>query len=426
MMEKIRSFIEKSPTPFHAVSTAARRLEEAGFAFLGEEEGWKLTPGGKYYTTRSGSSLIAFVAGGEGLNLTASHSDSPTFRIKENFQSEKEGCLLLNTEPYGGMIAASWMDRPLSAAGRALVKTETGLESRLVDLREPVAILASLAIHMDREVNRKNEIDFSRHTQPIFALPGADFREVVARAAGVEPDALLGADLSLYEPIAPYEQGGLLIGPRLDDLACAATCLEAFLMRGGEGAVYALFDNEEVGSLTRQGASSTFLAGVLARLFEAQGLTAEGRGRVLAQSRLLSCDNAHAIHPNFPQFADPSHTVRLGGGVALKYNAAQKYTTDALSASLFRLCCERAGVRVQPYANRADLPGGSTLGNLSNAQVSLLAADIGIPQLSMHAAVETAAVSDVVDFERAVGAFYASRLVKSGDRYDLEWERTTR
>lgn len=412
----LSEFILSSPTPFHAVDTAKKMLEEQGFTELKESENVNVVPEGKYFVTRNLSSIIAFkIPKGEfsGFMISAAHSDSPAFRIKENSEMTDDNYVRISSERYGGMLCSAWLDRPLSVAGRVIVKTEKGVESRLVDLKEPVAIMPNVAIHMNRNANSGAVYDFAVDMIPLMRLAGSGqtLKSRIAENAGVSENSLLSWDLILYNPEKPVIWGDFITSPRLDDLQCAYASLAALLKSKNEksAAVYALFDNEEVGSETKQGAASTFLYDTLLRIAGAK------LRQKLASSMLASCDNAHAIHPNHPEYADKNHTAKLNGGVVIKYNANQKYTSDGVSTALFALICQKAGVKVQYYANRPDMAGGSTLGNISNTQVSVNAVDIGIAQLAMHSALETAGKDDTDSFVSALTAFFSSSVQFESD-----------
>lgn len=412
----LSEFILSSPTPFHAVDTAKKMLEEQGFTELKESENVNVVPEGKYFVTRNLSSIIAFkIPKGEfsGFMISAAHSDSPAFRIKENSEMSDDNYVRISSERYGGMLCSTWLDRPLSVAGRVIVKTEKGVESRLVDLKEPVAIMPNVAIHMNRNANSGAVYDFAVDMIPLMRLAGSGqtLKSRIAENAEVSENSLLSWDLILYNPEKPVIWGDFITSPRLDDLQCAYASLAAFLKSKNEksAAVYALFDNEEVGSETKQGAASTFLYDTLFRIAGAK------LRQKLASSMLASCDNAHAIHPNHPEYADKNHAAKLNGGVVIKYNANQKYTSDGVSTALFALICQKAGVKVQYYANRPDMAGGSTLGNISNTQVSLNAVDIGIAQLAMHSALETAGKDDTDSFVSALTAFFSSSVQFESD-----------
>ena len=418
MNKRLFDYIAASPTPYHAVAHTARLLEEAHYTRLLEGDKWELEPGRGYYVTRNGSSLIAFwLPEGDfpGFMMTAAHCDSPCFKVKENAELTDEHYVRLSAEKYGGMLCASWMDRPLSIAGRITVRTEEGLAVRLVDLKDTSAVIPNVAIHMNRTANDGMKYNPAVDMLPLYGTKDAKgaLRQRVARCAGVEEGDILTTDLFVYNPQQGEEWNGYISAPRLDDLQCAFGGLTAFL--GAESSesvpVYCLFDNEEVGSQTKQGAASTFLSDVLHRI---SGPDEERYRRRVANSFLVSCDNAHAVHPNHPEYMDKNHAVYMNGGIVIKYNANQKYTSDAVSAAIFKLVCESVGVPVQMYANRADMAGGSTLGNIANTQVSLNTVDIGLPQLAMHSAYETAGAEDTAYLVRALTAFYEKSLSADG------------
>ena len=416
MNQALFSYIAACPTAFQAAAHTAALLEAEGYRLLRETEEWTLEPGGRYYVMRNGSSLIAFrLPKGRpvGFMMTAAHGDSPTFKIKENAELTGENETRLSVEGYGGMLCASWMDRPLSVAGRAMVRTEDGVAMRLIDLHDDLALIPNVAIHMNRDANNGAKYNFAVDMQPLYGEKGG-FRRRIAEAAGVAEEDLLTHDLFLYNPQPGVEWGGYISAPRLDDLQCAFAALQGFLTAGESqsAAVYCLFDNEEVGSQTKQGAASTFLRETLERICDALGLTLR---TMAAGSFLLSCDNAHAVHPNHPEYADKNHAVRMNGGVVIKYNASQRYATDAVSAALFQTVCEAAGVPFQRYANRPDMAGGSTLGSIANTQVSLNMADIGLAQLAMHSAFETAGAEDTAHMVQALKTFFGMTLRSGGD-----------
>lgn len=433
-------FIEKSPSCFHVIANLKNRLDAAGFTPLDESESWAVGPGGRYYVTRNDSSLIAFcVPEGEvrGFHMTASHSDSPTFKIKEQPECPSEHHYVrLNTEKYGGMILSSWLDRPLSVAGRLALRPKEkaekggdrkrtavgGVETRLVNIDRDLLVIPNVAIHMNRDMNKGVEYNPQVDMLPLYAgcaggeddVQGMLMREL-AGAAGVEPEDILGHDLFLYvrdKGRVLGSGGAFVLSPRLDDLQCVYASMEAFLTStpGEYISLCAVFDNEEVGSGTRQGAGSTFLEDVMARVCDDLSGQCGGDGllrRLIAGSFLISADNAHAVHPNHPETADPTNRPYLNGGIVIKYHGSQKYTTDALSAAGMKGLCERAGVPFQTYANRSDIPGGSTLGNISAAHVSVPSVDIGLPQLAMHSAVETGGIRDTEYAVRVFREFFA-------------------
>ncbi len=407
--EALLEFINQSPSAYHVVESIRNRLLEQGFIELKEEESWSIKSGKAYFTVRNGSSIIAFRMPRKqpkGFHIVASHSDSPTFKVKESAQmTVEEHYMKLNTEKYGGMILSTWLDRPLSVAGRIVVKTEDGgIEVKLVNVDKDLLVIPNLAIHMNRDVNKGYEYNAQTDMLPLMALVGQEesknlLLEEVAATAGVKAEEILGHDLFLY-----VREKGRILGahgefvhsPRLDDLQCVYASLEAFAKAKPKQYtnVLAVFDNEEVGSGTAQGADSTFLQDVLLRIGEALECTRGDYCRMIAESYLVSADNAHAVHPNHPQKADPTNRPYLGGGIVIKYHGSQRYTTDAVSTARMKLLCEKAKVPYQTYTNRSDIVGGGTLGNISTAHVSLCSVDIGLPQLAMHSAVETAGAQD--------------------------------
>lgn len=424
-LDRLMDYIDHSPSPFHAVQSAAQLLDKADFLRLEETAHWSPKPGKGYYVTRNQSSLIAFRIPQDtlsGWRMTAAHSDSPTFRVKNDALTGDRAYTRLETEGYGGMICASWLDRPLTVAGRAVVRTETGVETRLVHLDRDLLTIPSLAIHLQRDVNKGHEYNLQRDMQPLYGAGASKpLTTLLAETLEIPEQALLSTDLVLcprQKPARIGPEGEFYQAPRIDDLGCAYATLEGFLAAAPlahAGQIYCLFDNEEVGSGTRQGAMGSFLPDVLARISEVLGLGEQDRRRVLADSLLLSADNGHAVHPGFPDKADPENKIYLNGGVVVKLNASQKYTTTGLTAGLFKTICEGAGVPVQIFANRADEPGGSTLGNLLSHGVSIPMVDIGMAQLAMHAAVETAGSKDPAYLARACTAFFQAELHQSAD-----------
>ena len=432
MYDDLVEFLQESVTPFHAAATAESWLRAADYTRLEEADYWNLEPGKGYYVTRNGSSVVAWRVPEHaigGWRIVASHSDSPSWKVK-NDRVENDGCRRLSVEGYGGMIMPTWLDRPLTVGGRVIVKTEDGIESRLVCIDRDLLVIPSLAIHFQRDVNKGHTYNPQMDMQPLWGP--ADSRtltDLVAEELGVDPADILDTDLQLVTRQTPTQigpDGEFFMAPRIDDLECAATTLLGFLDAAAEtdsacAPVWAMLDNEEVGSSSRMGAESSYLRDVLDRIIEAVPHSGQAMPRALANSFMLSADNAHATHPNFPQKSDPCAPVRLGGGVVLKYNASQKYTTNAVSGAVFRAVCQKAGVPVQVFTNRADEAGGSTLGNLQSHTLPIPMADIGLAQLAMHSAVETASVADAEAMTKAVAAFYRVHLRALGDgTYTLE------
>ena len=426
MYDDLVEFLQESVTPFHAAATAESWLRAAGFTRLEEADYWNLEPGKGYYTTRNGSSVVAWRVPQHaigGWRIVASHSDSPTWKIKTDIV-ENDGCRRLSVEGYGGMIMSTWLDRPLTVGGRVIVKTEDGIESRLVCIDRDLLVIPSLAIHFQRDINKGHTFNPQVDMQPLWGPAGSrTLTDLVAEELGVDTADILDSDLQLVTRQAPTQigpDGEFFMAPRIDDLECAATTLLGFLDAAAEtdsacAPVWAMLDNEEVGSSSRMGAQSSYLRDVLDRIVDAIPHSGQAMHRAMANSFMLSADNAHATHPNFPQKSDPCAPVRLGGGVVLKYNASQKYTTNAVSGAIFRAICEKADVPVQVFTNRADEAGGSTLGNLQSHTLPIPMADIGLAQLAMHSAVETASVADAEAMTKAVAAFYRVHLRALGD-----------
>lgn len=412
--EQLMDLIEKSPSRYHATANLKNRLTAEGYTALAEDAAWDVRPGGRYVVTRNDSSLLAFrvpEGGVTGFALAAAHSDSPTFQIKEHAEKLSARCTVLDTEKYGGMLMNTWFDRPLSVAGRIIVERDGKLEARLADVDRDLMIIPSVAIHMNRAANDGVKLLANVDTFPLLGCGAQDLRAIVAEAAGVAPEQIMGHDLFLYlrgRGSVLGAEGELIGSPKLDDLACAFALTEGFLQSSPSGAipVLAVFDNEEVGSETKQGAASNFLRDTLRRLTLALGKTEEDYLRWCAGSFLVSADNAHAQHPNHPEFADAQNTPYLNGGVVVKFNANQRYATDAVSAAAFRLLCRETGEQTQTYANRSDLPGGSTLGSISDTRVAVPTVDIGLAQLAMHSAYETMGARDLDSLVRVMAAYF--------------------
>ena len=415
--QKLINFLDKAHSVFHAVAGIVEELEAAGYTCLQESGDWQLQSGGRYYLTRGGSAVVAFRVPHtpKGFLISASHADRPTFKVKEN--GELTGTYTrLAVERYGGMLMAPWLDRPLSVAGRVMVETENGIESRLVDIDRDLLLIPNVAIHMNRQAN-----EGYKWNPAVDLLPLLGGKEAAGKLACLLEEAaggkILGHDLYLYVRQKATVWGvdnEYISSAALDDLQCAWSCTQGFLRAQTSDSIPVLcvFDSEEVGSGSYQGAASDLLQSVLMRICEKLQLP---YAQALAQSFLVSADNAHAIHPNHPELADAANAPVLGKGVVIKYNANQRYTTDGVSAALMRKVCQKAQVPVQTYCNRADIPGGSTLGNISLTQVAVPSVDIGLPQLAMHSCYETAAVADAIYLEQAMESYYGSTLEHTAD-----------
>ena len=425
-VEELFQFIENSPSCFHAIETIRKKLNAEGFIELVEGRSWQIEKGKKYYVTRNLSSIIAFKIPENDLknfHIVASHSDSPTFKIKENAEIEVNNKYVkLNTEKYGGMICSTWFDRPLSIAGRILVKEGNLVKTHLVNIDKDLVIIPNLAIHMNRSVNDGYKYNAQIDMLPLYGdnTSKGSLMKTVAQSVGVEEDSILGTDLFLYNRMRGTKIGAnseYISSPRLDDLECAYASLSAFLSEtnSNSASVYCVFDNEEVGSGTKQGADSTLLYDVLRRINMCLGNSEEDYYKLIASSFMVSADNAHALHPNYSDKSDPTNKVYINDGIVIKYNANQKYTTDAVSASIFKSICDSVNVPYQTFTNRSDILGGSTLGNISNAHVSLNTIDIGLAQLAMHSTYETAGAKDVTYLIEALKAFYNTSIEQVED-----------
>ena len=422
-MRELFDYLDCAVSPYHAVYEAAEKLVTHGFTRLEETDEWKLHPGGRYYVTRNQSSIAAFVLPKETpqyYHLSVSHSDSPTFRIKK-YRTECKNYAGVEVEGYGGMIMPSWLDRPLSFAGRAIVRTGDGVCSRLVAVHKDLFVIPNLAIHFNRDINKGYNYNPQIDLQPIYGDEGNDLAKVAAGEVSCLPEDVLDTDLTLYVRQPAVYVGvnrEFFMSPRIDDLACAYTTLCGFLESekpGRAARFWCMLDNEEVGSGTRQGALGNFLPEILTRVEASFGVSDEKRAGIRGRSLLISADNAHACHPNFPSKSDAEFPVILNKGIVIKYNASQKYTTTGLTAAVFAELCRQNKIPVQRFANRADMPGGSTLGNLLSHQLSIPMLDIGLPQLAMHSAVETAGCRDVELMIHAIRAFYDSSIRQEGD-----------
>ncbi len=422
-IENLMAFLDASPSVYHAAAYLERLLESRGYERLHEQDSWRLVPGGRYFMQRGGTAVMAFrVPEGSprGFMMTASHSDRPTFKVKENGELAGKYTRLA-TERYGGMLMGTWLDRPLSIAGRAMVDCGDRVESRLVNIDRDLLLIPNVAIHMNRSANEGYKWNPVSDTVPLVGGKDAagKLEKAIEESAGGK---VLGHDLYLYirQKAAVWGlEEEYISSAALDDLACAWGCAQGFLNAKDSQSIPVLcvFDSEEVGSCSNQGADANILEMLLSRICEGLGLD---MGRMLSQSFLVSADNAHAVHPNHPEFADPNNAPVVGGGLVLKFNANQRYTTDGVSAAIFRKVCAGAGVPVQTYCNRADIAGGSTLGNISLTHVSVPSADIGLPQLAMHSCYETAGVKDVIWLEEAIAAFYGSSLEVRNGSYCLK------
>ncbi len=425
--KELFSFLDHSPNAFFAVKNMCDILDKAGMTRLYEGKPWDIESGKGYYVTRNDSAIIAFRIPKKdynGFQIMASHCDSPVFKIKVNSEiTIEDSYVKLNVEKYGGMLCAPWLDRPLSVAGRVVVRTKDGIETRLVNVERDLMIIPNLAIHMNRQVNEGYAYNAQVDMLPLFCEKGEEensFRELIASEAGVSAEDILDADLFLYNrmPAATFGLNNEFIASgRIDDLQCAFASLKGFVEATPKDsvAVHCVFDNEEVGSGTKQGAAGSFLKDTLHRINRSMGKTEDEYLMDIASSFLVSADNAHAVHPNHKDKTDPTNRVYLNKGVVIKYSANQKYTTDAISGGMIRAIFDKAGVPYQTFTNRSDMLGGSTLGNIAQSQVSLNTVDIGLPQLAMHSPYETAGAEDTAYLVDVAKVLFSSSVEETGN-----------
>ncbi|MGM0983806.1 MAG: M18 family aminopeptidase [Pseudomonadota bacterium] len=420
-LERLFDFLRRSPTPWHATANMARRLEEAGYRRLEETEAWRLSPGERVYVTRNDSSLIALQLPRErlaALRLIGAHTDSPGLRLKPNPAQSAAGWLQLGIEVYGGALLAPWFDRDLGLAGRVHLRHADGrIEGVLIDVEQPLAIIPSLAIHLDREANNGRAINAQTEMAPVL-LQGGDkpdlerlLKRWIAEQHGLEEVELLDFELAFRDMQPPARvgvDGELIASARLDNLLSCFIGLEALLESDGrQGAVLVANDHEEVGSASACGAQGPFLGDVLRRVSDQLGEAGEeGFIRLVQSSRLISCDNAHALHPNFPDKHDAAHGPLLNGGPVIKVNASQRYATNSATAALFRDICRTAEVPVQSFVTRADMGCGSTIGPITATELGVPTLDVGVPQWAMHSIRETAGARDVEYLTRVLIAFF--------------------
>ena len=412
-IKALQNYLNKTHSSYHAIKGLTDMLLEGGYMPLSESSSWDLVPGGKYYITRGGNSLLAFripVTEPTGFMMSAGHCDFPGFKLKENTLSGDKYTRLA-VERYGGSLIAPWLDRPLSVAGRVTVEKNGGLQTKLVDIDRDLLLIPNVAIHMNRNANDGYKWDMRTDVLPLAGSAGMGdkFKELLEEAAGGK---VLGHDLYLYVREQAKVWGleeEYISAQAIDDVACVWGCARGFLQARESEAINMLcvFDGEEVGSMTGQGAGSKLLSTTISRICKALEVDME---QLLAQSVMISADNAHALHPNHPELSDAGNAPVLGGGPVIKFNANMRYTTDGVGAALMRQFAHAAGVPLQAYCNRADMPGGSTLGNISLGQVSVLSVDMGLPQLAMHSCYETCAVQDVEDWIELMRCFYSGSL----------------
>lgn len=426
-VDDLLTYIDQSPTPYHAVIETAGRLEAVGYSLLEEGDAWTLSPGDRRYVIRAGGSIAAFEVGSTapaeaGFRVIGAHTDSPNLRIKPSPDVREHGYHQLAVEPYGGVLLHTWLDRDLTIAGRVTLAIDGETETRLVDFERPLLRVPNLAIHLYRELNQEGlKLNAQRHLSPLLGLgDDADFVEMLCAELGregamVDRDQVLAFDLMTYDTqrsVRSGANGEFIHAPRLDNLASSHAGIEALIQAGAAGPsaatrVVVLYDHEEVGSRSTQGAGGTFLADTLERIaIGAKGSDAESMARAVSRSWLISADMAHAIHPNYADRHEPGHRPKLGAGPVIKTNSNQAYATDAESAGFFASLCARVGVTPQNFVTRSDLGCGSTIGPISAARVGIRTVDVGNPMLSMHSVREMAASADVDPMIEVLAEFF--------------------
>ena len=424
-VNELLNFIESSPTVYHNIHLIKAILNNFKYTELKENTKWELEPNKAYYVIRDGASIITFKTPIDikGFHIVASHNDSPSFKVKPNGELNAGAFKKLNTEPYGGMIASTWFDRPLSVAGRVIVKTENGVETRLVNLSGHNVVIPSVAIHL--RGGQQMDINLQNDLLPVIGLTDENntfTKQLEKCTIFSENEKILSHDLFLYNKekgcVAGFDNE-LIMSPKLDDLECVFASLEAFLEAKPTNKIMvcAVFNNEEVGSGSNNGAASTFLTDTLERICCAFNLD---KYMMYANSFLVSADNAHAVHPAHPEKSDPTNNVQMNKGIVIKHHSSLSYTTSGLSASAFKTICEKAGVPYQDYTNRSDLRGGSTLGRIALEKLSINALDIGLAQLAMHSVMETAGSKDIKYMVAALKEFYQIDLDIDGVNINIK------
>ena len=424
--ERLAAFLDTCPTPYQVTDYILKALKEHEFTELKEHEPWSLEPGKSYVVTRNESAVIVFripVGKPKGFLIGATHDDSPALKIKPDPETESAGMVRLNVEGYGGLLRAPWFDRPLAIAGRVCVRTPNGIQSRHLFIDRDICVIPSLAIHMDRNINTAGHVyEIQKEMLPVFRTKDSTvtFQTLLANELGVNESDILSHDLIVCPRTKAAITGAdasMISAPHLDDLQCTFASLEGFLHAEASASipVMAVFDNEEVGSTSLQGANGTFLEDTLHRIEECLHLTHDDFCSCCASSFVLSADNSHAVHPNYPEKADPTHHPKMNGGIVLKYAASTSYLTDAVSSALVEDLCSTNSIPVQHFSNHSNIPGGSTLGRLSVQHLGIRTADIGLAQLAMHSPYETAGVKDTDYLIQLFRAYYASSLCTEAD-----------
>lgn len=425
-IKSLMNFLDNSTCNFCAVNTIKNELNKAGFKELKLSDSWILGKGGKYYTTKNDSAIFAFAIGSEplsenGFKIIAAHSDSPCFRIKPNSEIKSEnGIVKLNTEVYGGPILYTWFDRPLSISGRVILRSNSNLSpiTKIIRIERPILLIPHLAIHFNRAVNEGNPLSKQKDMLPILGIFNSLMENdnillnIVSKELGVEINDILDFDLLLHDTqksnlVGIHEE--FISSGRLDDLSMVHAALVA-MIEGTDNQstrIMAIFDNEETGSGTKQGAASPVLKNILERINLALNGTMEDFYRAIAKSFMISADNAHAFHPNYAEKYDPTNHPAIGAGPVIKINANCKYMSDAHSAAIFRSLCESAGSPYQYFVNHSDVAGGSTLGNILTSQIDIEGVDVGNALWAMHSVRETASVTDHCNMIKVMKYFFS-------------------
>ncbi len=424
MKQALFDYLNQSKTAYHAVQNAQNLLNKAGFTPLFEGERWNLARGGKYYVIKDGSAMVAFVVGqNSGFYTVASHTDSPCMKIKLSPEQTVDCYTKLNVERYGGGIFYSWLDTPVTISGRVILSNGKQITSKIFTSAHTF-VIPSVAIHYNRTVNDGIKLNAQTDLSPLISLGDSKgLTQELQQFAG--ENTILDYDLyvvSATDPFACGYTGELFSAPRIDNLTSAYASICALVnATPAATAVAYLADNEEVGSKTKQGADSTFLRDVLCRINTCLGGDCQDLQTALYQSFMISCDNAHALHPNHPELSDATNKTVLGGGVVIKHHGNQNYTTDGVSSAVMQLLCQKSGASYQHFFMRSDLPCGGTLGAISSSQVSVRSVDIGIPQLAMHSAVETASLLDFKALVAVLTAFYSAKITATAtDKITVE------
>lgn len=423
--KELLSFIDKGSTPYHTVIEGKKKLKEAEFIELHVRDEWNLKPGGSYYVSPYGTSLFAFTIGkdwkeGQNLRIGAAHTDCPGFRVKPNGEMITNGYLKLNTEVYGGPIINTWLDRPLSIAGRVAIKSEAPFhpKMKIFDIKEPVLTIPNLPIHINKEVNKGIQLNKQIDTIPLFAIENEELsktgflKEFIGDKLNIKSDDILDYDLYIYNAEEGTELGmkkEFISSPRLDNLTSVLALLKAIIKgRREEGInLIALYDNEEIGSRSKQGADSSTLNLLIKKIYRGiESNEGERLFEILVDSLMISVDVAHGLHPNRPEKFDPINHAKLNQGVVIKIDSNQKYTYDTEAVAIVQQICEKAGVKYQKFVNRSDIRGGSTLGSIISSWIPMKTVDLGVPLLAMHSARETMGKVDQLYLERLLLSFF--------------------